>query len=142
MMNKIIKSKSKFEKAKNDTKKLIESVREYLQGKMGLFTNIFTFTKAMLILTHTFNMICIKKKTSTCFTTLLVADMMEPEDIDKVASAVLAINLPRSPDEIKKMIQDIQKMMENFTHITEDLKGLEDQAKLARDLKNKADEIL
>ncbi|XP_058264408.1 laminin subunit beta-4 isoform X2 [Hemibagrus wyckioides] len=69
-------------------------------------------------------------------------DMMEPEDIDKVASAVLAINLPRSPDEIKKMIQDIQKMMENFTHITEDLKDLEDQAKLARDLKNKADEIL
>lgn len=50
MMNKIIKSKSKFEKAKNDTKKLIESVREYLRGKMGLFTNIFTFTKAMLIL--------------------------------------------------------------------------------------------
>lgn len=67
---------------------------------------------------------------------------MEPEDIDKVASAVLAINLPRSPDEIKKMIHDIQKMMENFTHITEDLKDLEDQAKLARDLKNKADEIL
>lgn len=67
---------------------------------------------------------------------------MEPEDIDKVASAVLAINLPSSLDEIKRMIQDIQKMMENFTHITEDLKDLEDQAKLARDLKNKADEIL
>lgn len=37
MMNKIIKSKNKFEKAKNDTKKLIESVREYLRGKEGSF---------------------------------------------------------------------------------------------------------
>lgn len=67
---------------------------------------------------------------------------MEPEDIDKVASAVLAIKLPSSPDEIKGMIQDIQKTMENFTHITEDLENLEDQAKLAKDLKNKANEIL
>lgn len=67
---------------------------------------------------------------------------MEPGDIDKVASAVLAIKLPSSPDEIKRMIQDIQKMMDNFTHITEDLKDLEDKAKLAKDLKNKADEIL
>lgn len=33
MMNKIIKNKNKFEKAKNDTKELIESVREYLRGK-------------------------------------------------------------------------------------------------------------
>ncbi|MCI4381845.1 hypothetical protein PGIGA_G00256690 [Pangasianodon gigas] len=101
MMNKIFKSKNKFDKAKNDTKKLIERVRKYLS-----------------------------------------AETMEPEDIDKVASAVLAIRLPSSPDEIKRMIQDIQKMMENFTHITEDLKDLEDQAKLAKDLKNKADEIL
>lgn len=67
---------------------------------------------------------------------------MEPEDIDKVASAVLAIKLPGSPDEIRRMIQDIQNIMENFTHITEDLKDLEDRAKLAKDLKQRADEIL
>lgn len=67
---------------------------------------------------------------------------MEPEDIEKVASAVLAIKLPSSPDEIKRMIEDIQNLMENFTHIKEDLKDLEDQANLAKDLKNKAVEIL
>lgn len=67
---------------------------------------------------------------------------MEPEDIEKVASAVLAIKLPSSPDEIKRMIHDIQNMMENFTHITDDLKDLGDRAKLAEDLKNKAEEIL
>ncbi|KAI5627047.1 laminin subunit beta-4 precursor, partial [Silurus asotus] len=72
----------------------------------------------------------------------LRAEAMEPDDIDKVASAVLDIKLPSSPDEIKKMIEDIQKMMKNFTHITEDLKDLEDKAKLAEDLKNKANEIL
>lgn len=36
MMNKIDKTKSKYEKAKNDTKKLIESVREYLSGKISI----------------------------------------------------------------------------------------------------------
>ncbi|XP_060770777.1 laminin subunit beta-4 isoform X2 [Neoarius graeffei] len=72
----------------------------------------------------------------------LRAETMEPGDIDKVASAVLAIKPPSSPDEIKRMIEDIQKIMENYTHITEDLKDLEDKAQLAKDLKNKADEIL
>lgn len=37
MMNKITKNKNTFEKAKNETKKLIESVREYLTGKTCSF---------------------------------------------------------------------------------------------------------
>ncbi|XP_062856618.1 laminin subunit beta-4-like [Trichomycterus rosablanca] len=72
----------------------------------------------------------------------LKEDALDPEDINKVASAVLAIKLPKSPDEIKKMIEEIQRKMGNFTQFNEDLKKLEDQAKLAKDLKDKANEIL
>ncbi|XP_066523971.1 laminin subunit beta-4 [Hoplias malabaricus] len=72
----------------------------------------------------------------------LTADSMEPEDINMLASAVLAIQLPNSPDEIKKMIQDIQILLANFTHFKEDLKPFQDQAELAKELKQKADEIL
>ena len=73
---------------------------------------------------------------------LATADTMQPDDIDKVANAVLAIQLPRSPDEIKKMIKDIQNIMVNFTHVQDDLKPLLDQAKLATIINQKAEEIL
>uniref|UniRef100_A0A4W4F1K0 Laminin subunit beta-1 n=1 Tax=Electrophorus electricus TaxID=8005 RepID=A0A4W4F1K0_ELEEL len=69
-------------------------------------------------------------------------ETMEQEDIDTVASAVLAIQLPSSPDGIRKMIQDIQIMLSNFTHFKEDVKYLEEQTKLAKDIKHTADEIL
>ncbi|KAI4872139.1 hypothetical protein NFI96_031073 [Prochilodus magdalenae] len=72
----------------------------------------------------------------------LTADTMQPDDIDKVANAVLAIQLPRSPDEIKQMIKDIQNIMVNFTHVQDDLKPLLDQAKLATIINQKAEEIL
>lgn len=44
MMNKIMNNKNKFEKAKNDTKKLIEGVREYLTGKTSSFLLQFLFS--------------------------------------------------------------------------------------------------
>ncbi|XP_072529806.1 laminin subunit beta-4 [Salminus brasiliensis] len=72
----------------------------------------------------------------------LTAETMEPEDIDILASAVLAIKLPRSPDEIKRMIQAIQNILGNFTQFKKDLKPLQDQTELAKDMKQKADEIL
>uniref|UniRef100_A0AAR2JSM0 Laminin subunit beta 4 n=1 Tax=Pygocentrus nattereri TaxID=42514 RepID=A0AAR2JSM0_PYGNA len=70
------------------------------------------------------------------------ADTMEPEDIDTLATAVLDIQLPSSPDEIKKMILDIQNILSNFTHFKEDLRPLQYQAGLAKEMKQKADEIL
>lgn len=73
---------------------------------------------------------------------IALEDALDPEDINKVASAVLAIKLPKSPDDIKKMIAEIQKKMGDFTQFNKDLKDLEEKAKLAKDLKNKADEIL
>ncbi|XP_076863385.1 laminin subunit beta-4 [Brachyhypopomus gauderio] len=69
-------------------------------------------------------------------------EIMEPEDVDTVASAVLAIQLPSSPDEITKMIQEIQSVLSNLTHFQEDVKYLEDQTKLAKDMKHTANEIL
>lgn len=67
---------------------------------------------------------------------------MEPEDIDKLATAVLAIQLPSSPKEIKKMIQAIQDGLANLTQFKEDLRPLQEQTELAKDMKKKAKEIL
>uniref|UniRef100_A0AAY4CHY0 Laminin subunit beta 4 n=1 Tax=Denticeps clupeoides TaxID=299321 RepID=A0AAY4CHY0_9TELE len=42
-------------------------------------------------------------------------DMVGPEDIERMANAVLAIRLPRSQDEIQEMIQGIQALLANMT---------------------------
>lgn len=67
---------------------------------------------------------------------------MKPEDIEKLANAVLAIQLPKSPDEIKKMIEDIKNILANVKGFNEDLERLEKEAKIAEDMKERAKEIL
>lgn len=41
--------------------------------------------------------------------------MVPPEDIEKMAQAVLDIQLPRPPDQIRSMINDINKLL-STTH--------------------------
>lgn len=67
--------------------------------------------------------------------------MVPPEDIVKMARAVLDIQLPRSPDQIQSMINDINNLQSNATNFQDDLKNLEGHAKTARDLLQKAREL-
>lgn len=69
-------------------------------------------------------------------------ELVKPEDIEKLANAVLSIQLPKSPDDIKKMIEDIKKILANVTGFSEDLERLEKEAKIAEDMKKRATEIL
>jgi len=68
--------------------------------------------------------------------------MVKPEDIEKLANAVLSIQLPKSPNEIKDMIESIKKILANITDFNDDLERLEKQAKIAENLKERAKEIL
>ncbi|KAL0154836.1 hypothetical protein M9458_049099, partial [Cirrhinus mrigala] len=63
-------------------------------------------------------------------------------DIEKLANAVLSIQLPKSPNEIKDMIEDIKRILANVTDFDDDLEHLEKQARIAEDMKEKAKEIL
>lgn len=67
--------------------------------------------------------------------------MVAPEDMERLAKGVLAIQLPGSLDDILSMIQNIRGMLANFTEFKEDLKKLEDQAKTAQDLLENALDI-
>ncbi|KAI3370558.1 hypothetical protein L3Q82_007070 [Scortum barcoo] len=71
----------------------------------------------------------------------LMDEMVPPEDIEKMARAVLDIQLPRSPDQIQSMINNINNLLSNATNFQDDLKNLEMQAKTAQDLLQRAREI-
>ncbi|XP_067447150.1 laminin subunit beta-4 [Thunnus thynnus] len=71
----------------------------------------------------------------------LLDEMVPPEDIEKMARAVLDIQLPRSPDEILSMIKNINQMLSSATNFQEDLKNLEEHTKTAQDLLQKAREL-
>uniref|UniRef100_A0A4W5Q591 Laminin subunit beta-1 n=1 Tax=Hucho hucho TaxID=62062 RepID=A0A4W5Q591_9TELE len=72
---------------------------------------------------------------------LIHNSMVAPEDIENLVKAVLAIQLPGSPDDIRSMIQNIRGVLTNFIEFKEDLKKLKDQAKTAQDLLKKAQDI-
>lgn len=69
----------------------------------------------------------------------LLDDMVPPEDIEKMANAVL--NITGSKDQIRSMINDINHLVTNSTKFQDDLKNLELQAEAARDLLQKAQEL-
>ncbi|KAJ8381669.1 hypothetical protein SKAU_G00024470 [Synaphobranchus kaupii] len=68
-------------------------------------------------------------------------EMVAPEDIEKVARAVLAINLPAPPDAIRAMIERIRDILVNCSDLNEDLKNLQDHVKTAQELLEKAKEV-
>uniref|UniRef100_A0A672YMI7 Laminin subunit beta-1 n=1 Tax=Sphaeramia orbicularis TaxID=375764 RepID=A0A672YMI7_9TELE len=68
----------------------------------------------------------------------LLDEMVPAEDIEKIARAVLKIELPRSPDQIQSMIRDINNLLANAVNYQKDLKSLQDQARRAQDLLKEA----
>ncbi|KAF7666905.1 hypothetical protein LDENG_00088500 [Lucifuga dentata] len=71
----------------------------------------------------------------------LMDEMVPPEDIENMARAVLNIQLPRSPDQIRSMIHDIRNLLSKALHVPEDLKKLQDHTKTSRDLLKKAQDL-
>ncbi|XP_034144339.1 laminin subunit beta-4 [Esox lucius] len=71
----------------------------------------------------------------------LTSDMVAPGDIEKVAKAVLDIQLPGSPGDVRSLVQNIRGALDNFTKFDVDLKNLEDQTKVAHELRDKAMEV-
>ncbi|KAM4733907.1 laminin subunit beta-4 isoform 2-T2 [Anableps anableps] len=71
----------------------------------------------------------------------LMDEMVPPDDIEKMANAVLSIQLPQSPAEIQSMINNINNLLNGATKIQEDLKKLQDDAKTVQELLQKATEI-
>lgn len=67
-------------------------------------------------------------------------DMVPPEDIEKIARNVLDIQLPRSPNEIRSMIDDINHLLSNITNFQVNVKDLKEYAKTAQDLLQRAQE--
>ncbi|KAM6973327.1 laminin subunit beta-4 [Aplochiton taeniatus] len=68
----------------------------------------------------------------------LTDERMAPNDVDKLAMAVLAIQLPLSPDAIRSMIKNIKDLLSDLPDVKADAKDLEEQAKTAKDLLDQA----
>ena len=64
--------------------------------------------------------------------------MVSPEDIEKISQAVLDIQLPGSPDEIRTLMKNIKDLLSNTPDLKEDLRRLEEQSKAASDLLRQA----
>lgn len=58
-----------------------------------------------------------------------------------MARAVLSIQLPRTPDQIRAMIQEINNLLSSATDFQKDLMDLEEQAKTAQDLQQEAQDL-
>ncbi|XP_034031453.1 laminin subunit beta-4 [Thalassophryne amazonica] len=68
-------------------------------------------------------------------------EMVLPEDIEQMAKAVLDIQLPRSPNQVQSLISDIKKVLSNALNFPEDLKNLQEHAKTAEELLQKAHDL-
>ncbi|XP_054475687.1 LOW QUALITY PROTEIN: laminin subunit beta-4 [Anoplopoma fimbria] len=68
----------------------------------------------------------------------LIDEMVPPEDIKKMAQAVLDIHLPKSPNQIRSMINDINNLLSNTNNPP---KNLEEPTKTAQTLRQKAKEL-
>lgn len=71
----------------------------------------------------------------------LTDEMVHPDDIEKVARAVLRIRLPRSPDQIRSMIDEINNLLSNVSRFQEDIKKLEEHSSITQELLKKAEEV-
>ncbi|XP_072241454.1 laminin subunit beta-4 [Leuresthes tenuis] len=71
----------------------------------------------------------------------LLDDFIPEEDLEKMVKAVLSIQLPRSPDEIQSMINDIRNLFSNATKFPDNLKDVEKDAEGAQELLQKSREL-
>ncbi|XP_053741447.1 laminin subunit beta-4 isoform X1 [Synchiropus splendidus] len=53
-------------------------------------------------------------------------DSLPPEDIEKMSQAVLNIRLPRSPDQIRRMIQDVHDLLKSISKFQDDVQHFGD----------------
>lgn len=67
--------------------------------------------------------------------------MVHPDDIEKMARAVLSIRLPRSPDQIRAMIDEINNLLSNVSRFLDDIKKLEEHTNITQELLKKAEEV-
>jgi len=58
-----------------------------------------------------------------------------------MVKAVLSIQLPRSPDEIRSMINDIRNLFSHTTKFQDNLKDMEKDAEAAQELLQKSREL-
>ena len=73
-----------------------------------------------------------------CFLLIPPDEMVSPDDIEKMAQAVLNIRLPGSPDQIRSLIKDIKDLLANTPDLQKDLSLLEEQTRAAQDLLQQA----
>lgn len=71
----------------------------------------------------------------------LTDEKVPAEDIERMTQAVLNSQLPRSPDQIQSMINDIYNLLPNATNLLDDKKNLEVHTKTTQDLLQKAQEL-
>ncbi|KAM7397366.1 hypothetical protein PAMP_020344 [Pampus punctatissimus] len=117
-----------------DTKALTKDLHDRINNNMDTFERDKNKTKELIQRVKDYLL-------GQCSISVSINEMVPPEDIEKMARAVLDIQLPRSPDEIRSMINDINNLLSNATNFPNDLKNLEEQAKTAQDLLQKAREL-
>lgn len=77
----------------------------------------------------------------TVSVSFLTDDTVHPDDIENLARAVLDIRLPRSPDQIQSMIDEINNLLSNISRFQDDLKKLEEHTNITQELLRKAEEV-
>ncbi|CAL8355306.1 unnamed protein product [Lota lota] len=68
----------------------------------------------------------------------LMDEMVSPDDIEKMSQAVLNIQLPGSPEQIRSLIKNIKDLLSITPDLKEDLSQLEAQSRAAQDLLQQA----
>lgn len=67
--------------------------------------------------------------------------MVPAEDIEKMAQAVLNLQLPRSADHIQSVIGNISDLLSGAANLQEDLGSLEERSRISQDLLQNAQEL-
>ncbi|XP_041795045.1 laminin subunit beta-4 isoform X2 [Chelmon rostratus] len=128
LLSRLQESKNKINDAKRvaqDTKVKAKHLQDRINNNTGSFEKDKNKTKELIKRVQDY----------------LKDQMVPPEDIEKVARAVLAIKLPRTPDQIRSMINAINNLLSNITNSQDNLKKLQERAKIAQDLLQKAQEL-
>ncbi|XP_061578256.1 laminin subunit beta-4 [Cololabis saira] len=71
----------------------------------------------------------------------LADESVPPEDIERIVNAVLRIQLPRSTDEIRSMLNDINNLLSNSTPFKNNQNDLVDEAKTVQKLLQEAQDL-
>ncbi|KPP69006.1 hypothetical protein Z043_112272 [Scleropages formosus] len=129
-------SERKIQEAKKksqDTKSKAEELKKKIDRNLEKFEREKNNTKDLIKQ--------VKDFLTVDYKVLPTDEMVKPEDIEMVATAVLAIQLPSSPEEIRDLINKIRSILVNSTKLLEDLERLREDARTAQDLLQRAKEV-